>query len=94
MFIRKFIEILLSVLIIIYSINSYFFIYKPEWFYILYSGKFISVESRLVDSFYFVTSILSTTGTTLIPLTNAAKLWTSVIQLIPYILIPIFIAST
>ena len=54
----------------------------------------IPVETRLVDSFYFVTSILSTTGTTREPITNAAKLWTSVIQLIPYILIPIFIAST
>ena len=91
--IKKFLAVLLIILASTVLLNTIFFISKPQWFYKTKEEQDKDISDKFVDSITFVTSILSTTGSVdIVPLTNSAKLWVSTLQLIPYILIPVFIA--
>lgn len=95
MLVRKFASILLLVFCICVIINTIIFIRYPSWFIILYKKDNYSSMDSLVDSITYVSGILSTCGDNGInPVSNEAKIWVTILQTIPYILIPIFIAMS
>lgn len=91
--IRLFLLTLIVILSLTIIINTILFITHPDWFYKTEKERNKDIGDKFVDSITFVTSILSTVGSVdITPVTNGGKLWVSFLQLIPYILIPIFIA--
>lgn len=95
MLVKKFIAILILVLSVCVLINTFLFMNYSQWFLYLYRSPTFNTFDVFTDSLNYVSSILSTTGdNSIIPITNEAKIWTTIIQLVPYILVPIFIAMT
>ena len=91
--VKLFLLTLTLILSLTIIINTILFITYPDWFYKTEKEKNKDISDKFVDSITFVTSILSTVGSVdITPVTNGGKLWVSFLQLIPYILIPIFIA--
>jgi hypothetical protein len=95
MLIKKFTYTLLLVFCICVIINTILFIKYPDWFVFTYKKEKYTHLDSLIDSINYVSGILSTAGNNEInPITIQAKLWSITLQLIPYILIPIFIAMS